>query len=285
MTRLVFVSQSPVEAMWWHIGRFRDVDSVAAKIRERHNTERNARKQAKQIRYCLEQATEYYKAAASATLTTKPLLLYYGMAALAWAVVLFKQPGDYALERLRKAHREHGLERPELEFPDRRLSLPDTFARIKTKVRGLIDGQMGAKELPGTFGLFYQTVDHETAYANCERRLEGAVSRTVIVGPIRRKAPAESIAATVLPLEDLLFNIPDMAFVLQALGLRAPFVYCSEFIVEEGPPWDEGTRRFSVAVSRATPEECARLRAMLPSGRSDISRCTRWPHLPSARKA
>ena len=100
LEKLAFVSESPQETLWWHLGRFRNVKEVAIRIRDRHNSGENAKKQAGQIRQSIEQSSEYYRAARSVSLATKPLLLYYGMAALAWAVVLFRRTGEYALDRL-----------------------------------------------------------------------------------------------------------------------------------------------------------------------------------------
>ncbi len=69
----------------------------------------NARRMAVQVRVCLLQAQEYFEAARNSTLATRPVLLYYGMMALALAEVLVKQDGESRLERLREKHGAHGL--------------------------------------------------------------------------------------------------------------------------------------------------------------------------------
>jgi len=79
------------------------IHSVPTKHRE------NVRKQAAQIRYCLIQAREYFAAAATVTLATKPNLLYYGTMSLALAEILFKQTGDSSLDKARAENRHHGL--------------------------------------------------------------------------------------------------------------------------------------------------------------------------------
>src|SRR5262249_11581118 len=68
------------------------------------------KRQATQIRHCLAQAREYYRAAEIVTLAVKPLLLYYAAMSLALAEVLLKQTGDASLDRAREQHRHHGLD-------------------------------------------------------------------------------------------------------------------------------------------------------------------------------
>jgi hypothetical protein len=70
----------------------------------------NALKQARQIRYALQQAKEYYEASTAVSLATRPLLLYYCAMSLAFAEVLYKHTGDSSMDRLRGKHAHHGLE-------------------------------------------------------------------------------------------------------------------------------------------------------------------------------
>jgi hypothetical protein len=111
--RLVDVSASDLSGYAWaSLRRFQDVEYVASEIMRWHgldNHKRNVKKQATQIRYCLTQAREYFLAAKSVTLATKPNLLYYGTLSLALAEILFKQSGDSSLDRARQTHRHHGL--------------------------------------------------------------------------------------------------------------------------------------------------------------------------------
>jgi hypothetical protein len=71
---------------WAGLARFHNVSSVTEWLCGLHKLDRtqreNARKQARQIRYCLIQAKEYYDAAAAVTLATKPNLLYYSAMSL-----------------------------------------------------------------------------------------------------------------------------------------------------------------------------------------------------------
>jgi hypothetical protein len=66
-------------------------------------------KQETQLRYCLIQANEYFAAANSVTLVTKPVLLYYSIMSLVLAEILFKQDGMSSLDEAREQNKHHGL--------------------------------------------------------------------------------------------------------------------------------------------------------------------------------
>src|SRR5262245_27333570 len=88
---------SPQSYAWAGLRRFQNVETVARQIAAMHDlppkSMANARKQATQLRYCLVQAREYFSAAQSVSLATKPNLLYYGTMSLALAEILLKQTG------------------------------------------------------------------------------------------------------------------------------------------------------------------------------------------------
>jgi hypothetical protein len=98
---------------WAHLRRFHNVAYVASVIAEEHRTtakqKDNVRKQAEQVRYCLQQAEEYFEASRIVSLTTRPTLLYYCAMSLALAELLMKQSGDSSLDKAREQHRHHGL--------------------------------------------------------------------------------------------------------------------------------------------------------------------------------
>jgi hypothetical protein len=99
---------------WAGLRRFQNVPFVEQQILTLHALDKkqrqNAQKQAKQIRYTLIQAEEYFAASGSVSLATKPTLLYYSIMSLAMAEVLLKQTGESSLDRAREQHRHHGLE-------------------------------------------------------------------------------------------------------------------------------------------------------------------------------
>jgi hypothetical protein len=98
---------------WSGLRRSQNVELVTQRIIDVQGVPtgqyRNARKQASQIRYCLIQAHEYFRAAAEVSLATKPNLLYYGLMSLALAEILFKQSGGSSLDKARGENRHHGL--------------------------------------------------------------------------------------------------------------------------------------------------------------------------------
>ena len=148
MYRKHIVGENPEQLLWWHLRHFKNVDRVIPLLRSRHNKESNAKKQAQEVSHCIAQSEEFFQAANSVTLATKPLLLYYGMASLAWALVLFKKTGDYALDHLRPKHQEHGLVRPRVNYGSRNLPLPEILDAICTRTPHLIPGMGSAPELP-----------------------------------------------------------------------------------------------------------------------------------------
>ena len=98
---------------WSHLRRFRHVPYVVDRLIARHKPDSkqlsNIKKQAQQIRLCLQQAEEYFEASNAVSLVTRPTLFYYSVMCLALAEVLFKQGGDSSLDKARSEHRHHGL--------------------------------------------------------------------------------------------------------------------------------------------------------------------------------
>src|SRR5215831_7580360 len=104
--------RDPERFSWGELRRFHNVEAVQTLISDIHKAPRsdpNVKKQATQIRYCLQQAKEYFDAAKSVSLVTKPVLLYYSIMNLALAELLLKQDGLSSLDKAREQHRHHGL--------------------------------------------------------------------------------------------------------------------------------------------------------------------------------
>lgn len=110
----VFPNEDATRRAWAGLARFQDIAFVEEQIYRLHNLTKNdranARKQARQIRYTLIQAKEYFDAGMEVTLATKPNLLYYCVMSLALAEILYKQSGDSSFDRARAEHKHHGLE-------------------------------------------------------------------------------------------------------------------------------------------------------------------------------
>lgn len=98
---------------WRGLRRFHNTNYTSEKLVHAHaipeKQKPNANKQADQIRLCLMLAKDYFDAAQTVSLTTKPVLIYYSIMNLAVAEVLFKQTGASSLDRAREQHRHHGL--------------------------------------------------------------------------------------------------------------------------------------------------------------------------------
>jgi hypothetical protein len=120
---------------WSGLRRFKNVEFTTKKIMQyqgvptsqRHNVE----KQARQIRYCINQAEEYFEAGRVVSLATRPLLYYYGLMSLALAEILIKQDGNASLDRARGQHAHHGLDLRTDADPSRLFRLHESAAALR----------------------------------------------------------------------------------------------------------------------------------------------------------
>jgi len=150
--------RDPERFSWGELRRFHNVEAVQTLISDIHKAPRsdpNVKKQATQIRYCLQQAREYFDSAKAVSLVTKPVLLYYSIMNLALAEVLLKQDGNSSLDKAREQHRHHGLT---FEFADHgRQALP--LAKHAGAIRACpaIRPVKWAPERFGTFELWHRS--------------------------------------------------------------------------------------------------------------------------------
>jgi hypothetical protein len=141
---------------WARLRRYLNVDYVADvivglhQLRPEHHD--NARKQATQIRYCLTQAREYYDAARSVSMATKPVLLYYATMHLGLAEILLKQTGHSSLDAARAEHGHHGLEIRVESLPPGTRALTPWAESLRAVPR--VDKH---KRPFGTFGLWHRS--------------------------------------------------------------------------------------------------------------------------------
>jgi hypothetical protein len=155
-------TSDPSAFAWAGLRRFQNVDLVANRLAELHGVpptwRDHVRKQAQQLRYCLIQAREYFSAARSVSIATKPNLLYYGTMSLALAEILFKQSGDSSLDKARSEHRHHGLSMTAGGVP-RGANLELSASHIRA-VPLNVDGRR-----KGTFELWHQSSrEHPSQY-------------------------------------------------------------------------------------------------------------------------
>ena len=125
---------NPSSFAWPALRRFQNVDLIADELMTIHRIDQrwrgDVKKQAQQLRYCIIQAREYFAAAATVSLATKPNLLYYGTMSLALAEILFKQDGNSSLDKARGEHRHHGLSMTVGAIP-RGADLPTAAAQLR----------------------------------------------------------------------------------------------------------------------------------------------------------
>lgn len=158
-TRTVKCSDRRQE-IWSYLRRFQDEKRACARITEIHKIgpehEQNAKKQAEQISFSLQQAEEYFASARVVSLSTKPLLFYYGAVSLAQAVILLRNDGRFSLDRMRheKKHRHHGLELKGFQFKKETYQCKpeDIFKSIACSIH-LNEGKPW-----GQFPLFYKAI-------------------------------------------------------------------------------------------------------------------------------
>jgi len=152
---------NPHAQIWKHLRFFLDLPYTVKRIKEIHNIhdskhERNIKKQAEQINYCILQAEEYYKAAEHVSVAIKPLLLYYGSVALSQALVLLSNAGELSFDYRRKTkkHSHHGLELKEFPLPSKLSEAPlqDILRLIRCNI------YLKENTPWGQFGLFYNSL-------------------------------------------------------------------------------------------------------------------------------
>jgi hypothetical protein len=263
MTRKAIFGENPEKALWWRLGHFKNVEQTTALIRSLHSTasDQNALKQANQIRYCIEQAEEYFRSAEVVSIATKPLPLYYGMASLSWALILLKKTGDYALDNLRSEHQDHGLTRPGLNYADRNLDLPSILEAVRTTVSSPILIGGNSRELRGTFGLLFSVARPEPVGVPISRQRGIITERTVRMMSVTNiTLDIDQLASAALTLARFLLDIPDMVASFGELGIRPPFVYCSDVKMVQR---DDNTVQLFVVTSRNTEGEVVQLEARL----------------------
>lgn len=248
---------------------------VSDQIRSLHNgvSDQNAKKKAGQIRYCIEQAEEYFHSAETVSIATRPLLLYYGMASLSWALILLRKTGDYALDKLQSAHQGHGLERPRLDYSIRNLDILGILDAINTQVLSVLQIGSALSELRGTFGLLFSVLRHEPVGIPTNRTQGLITEQDIRMMPVSGiLTGANELARSTLTLRRVLMDIPDMVSAFGELNLRTPFSYCSD--IKMILHADE-TMQLFVVTSRNTEPEIVQLETRFRAyERCTVSRIT-----------
>ncbi len=202
---------------WKLIKRFLSDSWGKEVLIEKHRLHRihhqNAAKQARQVRYCVSQAIEYFSALQQSTLSTAPLQLYYGAMSLALAEVLVRGSGDTSLDRARQGNSSHGLE---LVTPTSRLNREAlTLLRARPQIR---DGSPC-----GTFALWHKFAEYDPIYGRItEYSGETSTRRvSVLVADDSCLDPFPKNGVDLLSVYTLL---PEMQFAVGQLGLATTIV-------------------------------------------------------------
>ena len=95
-----------MSATHWNLLRNYQSHDFVTRLYQTHNGRIPGAQTAKEITSCFVQAEEYFRNAASAANSVKPLLLYYGVLSFAKGVVLFLNP----IKREATMKASHGVE-------------------------------------------------------------------------------------------------------------------------------------------------------------------------------
>lgn len=207
---------------WAGLRKFQNVELVTARLMSIHKVparhRENVRKQALQIRYCLVQAREYFTAAASVSLATKPNLLYYGTMSLAIAEILFKQSGDSSLDRAREQNKHHGLTMTVVEVP-KASTLRESSRLLKAypmEIKGV---------RKGTFDLWHRSMREHPIPGHMTRYFGDNASTTAFESIWHAEDKRyDSIPSTGISLEDCLASLPLLSEHVAAAGLSSNLV-------------------------------------------------------------
>lgn len=209
-----------IEYAWSGLRRYQNVNYVSSEIfRLQSPPEKqkaNVYKQSLQVRDCLIQASEYFNAAKYVSLSTKPLLYYYGMMSLALSEILIKQDGDSSLDRARGKHSNHGLAFINNGNPSRSNTLSDSAIQLIARPSVRENGRRY-----GTFELWHRSsreppvCGKETfLYANGATRTNTGILLTP------SDLPTIALPDEGLDLLTIFKSIPALDYYLAGIGIK-----------------------------------------------------------------
>lgn len=208
---------------WNRLAKFLNSEFTASIIQSLHQPPAkqalNVRRQAEEIKHCLMQAREYFRAAQNVTLATRPVLLYYGVMSMALAEILLKQTANSRLERLRQEHPAHGLTLNVASAPKQNDNLADALSSMVAKVQ--TDGNANPR---GTFEVWRRSArEYPIAGRQTTTTANGSVNGFgILMGAVDQ--PFDVIPKKGISLKDCLTELPYMADVLEANGMRVEMV-------------------------------------------------------------
>lgn len=187
-----------IREVWTHLEFFSTEDYVRNKLSAMHNDleQNDLETKAFLISSCIKQAQEYYHAAVSVSMLTKPLLIYYGMYSLAKALIFLFNP-MVSLGSI--SH--HGLIKP----------------RISESTEKLLDAETKLCRR----GIFHQLSKHaltNQCVIKCDEMFDSTTATDVYRTFCSRFA--ELGEARVLTLGELLVALPELFEILSEAGIE-----------------------------------------------------------------
>jgi YaaC-like Protein len=221
---------------WAGLRKLQNVELVTQTLIRIHKIPKryhdDARKQARQLRYCLIQAREYFSAAKAVTTATKPNLLYYGTMSLALAEILFKQSGHSSLDKAREQNRHHGLTMSAGSIP-RNADLQTSARMLRAKPHEINGTRWG------TFDLWHRTSrEHPLCGTVTTHAPDGTATMgfNVIMGAINTEYA--KISKTGLTFADCLASLPSMYEQLSETNIKSTLVRGkTTAIIHGGEQW------------------------------------------------
>jgi len=198
------------DAIWRRLARFQEVERVTERVMAERKIVKgqqpNVRKQMEQLAFSLNQAREYFRSAESSGPTTRALMAYYGLIALANAEVLWSGDGKCSFDARPTRFNSHGF------------NLVHNDSLFNFGARPTID----AKGINGLFGLWRMLATHTPHYAKQTFRYPEGGSR-ITYGPTSGVMALRDLRYPEVPVSllDCLRQIPSMIGALDAYDERS----------------------------------------------------------------
>lgn len=142
---------------WRSLRRFHDTASLVDMLMQQRQIPQkqkvNVEKQMRQLSYCLHQAQDFAKSARTSSLSTRSLLAYYSLTALANVEILWHGDGNASIDKRPSIYHSHGLE----------LVAPGNLGDVRARPQ--VDG---AGKVKGLFGLWREHAHHIPHYGEIE---------------------------------------------------------------------------------------------------------------------
>lgn len=214
------INQKNLEAYAWNnLTQFHNIDYLTKILVENHKIDsrnrKNAKLQAEQIKFCLIQAKEYFDAANIVSLSTKPVMQYYGIMSMALAEILFKNSAEYRLQKIREKYNCHGLKTKIKQLPN-----INDDADIAMKNMIAVPQATSDDNGSGVFDVWHESSREYPAGAEINNYFGSTCNRSYNVFLIGEDIKPEKLKKTGLSLNLCVEHLPYMEDVLLHWGCR-----------------------------------------------------------------